>query len=87
MDMFIDLHQLQKIRRNGPRYTWTRKQSDPIMVTLDKIQVFTEWEPNILYVLHGAELELDQINGQSFLILGRTREKDQNISILKNSGF
>jgi hypothetical protein len=85
--MFIDLHQLQEIRRNGPRYTWTRKQSDPIMVTLDKIQVFTEWEPNILYVLHGAELELDQINGQSFLILGRTREKDQNISILKNSGF
>jgi hypothetical protein len=66
MDMFIDLHQLQEIRRNGPRYTWTRKQSDPIMVTLDKIQVFTEWEPNILYVLHGAELELDQINGQSF---------------------
>jgi hypothetical protein len=64
MDIFIDLHQLQEM--SGPRYTWTSKQSDPIMMTLDKIQVSTEWESNVLYVLHGAKLELDQVNGQSF---------------------
>jgi hypothetical protein len=43
-NMFIDLHQLQEIRRNGPRYTWTNKQKNPVMVTLDRIMVFTEWE-------------------------------------------
>jgi hypothetical protein len=36
-NIFIDLHQLQEIRRTGPRYTWT-------MVTLDRILVSTKWE-------------------------------------------
>jgi hypothetical protein len=28
-NMFTDLHQLQEIRRNGPKYTWTNKQKKP----------------------------------------------------------
>jgi hypothetical protein len=35
LNMFIDLHQLQEIRRNGPRHTWKNKQKNPAMVTLD----------------------------------------------------
>jgi hypothetical protein len=27
-NMFIDLHQLQEIRRNGPKFTWTNKQKN-----------------------------------------------------------
>jgi hypothetical protein len=41
---FIDLHQLQEIRRCGPRYTWSNKQVNPIIVTLDIIMVSTDWE-------------------------------------------
>jgi exonuclease III len=43
-NMFIDLRQLKEIRRNGPRYTWTNKQARPVMETLDRILVATEWE-------------------------------------------
>jgi hypothetical protein len=43
-NMFIDLHQLKEIHRNGPKYTWTNKQTCPVMVTLDRILVSTEWE-------------------------------------------
>jgi hypothetical protein len=27
-NMFINLHQLQEIRRNGPKFTWTNKQKN-----------------------------------------------------------
>jgi hypothetical protein len=43
-NMFIDLHQLQEIKRNGSRFTWTNKQVKPMMVNLDIILVSTEWE-------------------------------------------
>jgi exonuclease III len=43
-NMFIDLHQLLEIRRSGTRYTWTNKQANSIMVTLDRIPVTTKWE-------------------------------------------
>jgi hypothetical protein len=43
-NMFIDLHQLQEVRRHGPKFTWTNKQSIPVMVTLDRILVATKWE-------------------------------------------
>jgi hypothetical protein len=43
-NMFIDAYQLQEIRRNGPKFTWTNKQVSPVMVTLDRILVSTEWE-------------------------------------------
>jgi endonuclease/exonuclease/phosphatase family metal-dependent hydrolase len=43
-NMFIDAHRLQEIRRNGPKYTWTNKQLLPIMVTLGRILISTEWE-------------------------------------------
>jgi hypothetical protein len=56
-NMFIDIHQVKEIRRNGPRYTWTNKQAKPVMVTLDKILVSTEWEDKHPSVLHGAKLE------------------------------
>jgi hypothetical protein len=44
LNMFIDLHQLHEIRRNGPKFTWTTKQINPTMVTPDMILVSTEWE-------------------------------------------
>jgi hypothetical protein len=43
-NMFIDLHQLQEIRRSGSKYTWTNKQTNPVMENLDRILVSTEWE-------------------------------------------
>jgi hypothetical protein len=43
-NMFIDLHQLQEIRRSGSKYTWTNKQVNPVMENLDRILVSTEWE-------------------------------------------
>jgi exonuclease III len=43
-NMFIDLHQLQEIRRNVPKFTWSNKQSDLVMVNLDRVLVSTEWE-------------------------------------------
>jgi hypothetical protein len=39
-NMFIEVHQLQELRRSGPRYTW----KNPVIVTLDRILVSTEWE-------------------------------------------
>jgi hypothetical protein len=32
------------VRRDGPKFTWTNKQTIPVMVTLDRILVATEWE-------------------------------------------
>jgi hypothetical protein len=43
-NMFINLHQLQEIRRNGPKFTWTNKQKKSVMVKLDRILASTEWE-------------------------------------------
>jgi hypothetical protein len=43
-NMFIDLHQLQELKRSGSKFTWTNKQINPVMVTLDGILVSTEWE-------------------------------------------
>jgi hypothetical protein len=43
-NMFIDLHQLQEIRRSGSKYTWTNKQSNHVMGNLDGILVSTDWE-------------------------------------------
>jgi hypothetical protein len=42
-NMFIDFHQLQKIR-SGPKFTWTNKHANPVMVTLDRILVSIEWK-------------------------------------------
>jgi exonuclease III len=44
MNMFIDHHQLQEIRKNGTKFTWSNKQSDIVMVNLDRVLVSTEWE-------------------------------------------
>jgi hypothetical protein len=47
MDMFnnfIGDHCLREVIRAGPRYTWTKKQNDPIMVNLDRFLVSLEWE-------------------------------------------
>jgi hypothetical protein len=30
-NMFIELHNLQEIKRTGPRFTWTNKQKNPVM--------------------------------------------------------
>jgi hypothetical protein len=47
-NMFIDLHQLKEIKRHGPKFTWTNKQSNPVMVNLDKVLVSPEWEIKFL---------------------------------------
>jgi hypothetical protein len=41
-NMFIDLFQLQEIRRSGVKFTWTSKQINPVMVNLDRILVTIE---------------------------------------------
>jgi hypothetical protein len=41
-NMFIDLHQLQELKISGPKFTWTNKQPNPVMVTLDRILVSTD---------------------------------------------
>ena len=33
-----------EIKRGGIRYTWTNKQSCPVMVNLDRVLVTTDWE-------------------------------------------
>jgi hypothetical protein len=43
-NMFIDLFQLQEIRRSGVKFTWTNKQINLVMINLDRILVSTEWE-------------------------------------------
>lgn len=41
---FIAENKLLEIKRGGPRYTWTNKQSCPVMVNLDRVLVTTDWE-------------------------------------------
>jgi hypothetical protein len=43
-NIFIDLHELQEIRRCGAKYTWINKQVNPMMVNLDRILVSNDWE-------------------------------------------
>jgi hypothetical protein len=54
-NMFKDLHQLQEISRCGVKYTWTNRQRNPIMETLNRILVSNEWESRFPCVLHGAK--------------------------------
>jgi hypothetical protein len=42
--MFIDLHQLQEIKRSGTKYTWSNKQVSPVMVNLEMVFASVEWE-------------------------------------------
>jgi hypothetical protein len=41
---FIGNHQIREVRRAGPKYTWTNKQLNPIMVNLDRFLISTNWE-------------------------------------------
>lgn len=41
---FITTNELMEIKRGGPRFTWTNKQSSPIIVELDMILVSTSSE-------------------------------------------
>lgn len=41
---FISTNGLMEIKRGGPRFTWTNKQTCPILVELDRILVFPSWE-------------------------------------------
>jgi hypothetical protein len=47
VNIFINLHQLQEIRRSGPIFTWTNNQSEPVMVKLDRILMSTNWEAKV----------------------------------------
>jgi hypothetical protein len=42
-NMFIDLHQLQEIKRSDFIYSWTNKQTAPVMENLDRI-LMSKWE-------------------------------------------
>lgn len=41
---FISNHELSELLRSGPRYTWTNKQDNPILVVLDRVLVSQNWE-------------------------------------------
>jgi hypothetical protein len=41
---FIETHHLREIHRVGPRFTWTNKQSNPVMSNIDRILASTEWD-------------------------------------------
>jgi hypothetical protein len=41
---FIGNHQIREVRRAGPKYAWTNKQLNPIMVNLDRFLISTDWE-------------------------------------------
>lgn len=47
MDLFNDFigdHHLREVIRVGPKYTWTKKQSDPVLVNLDIFFISLDWE-------------------------------------------
>jgi hypothetical protein len=57
MDMFnnfIGDHCLREVIRAGPRYTWTNKQDDPIMVNLDRFLVAWNGSLGSLFARLGA---------------------------------
>jgi exonuclease III len=41
---FIENHHLREIHRVGPKFTWTNKQSNPVMSNIDIIVASTEWD-------------------------------------------
>ena len=41
---FIGNHNLREIKRSGPKFSWTNKQSLPTLVNLDRFFVSTDWE-------------------------------------------
>jgi exonuclease III len=41
---FIENNHLREIYRAGPKFTWTNKQSNPVMSNIDRILASTEWD-------------------------------------------
>jgi hypothetical protein len=77
-NMFIDLHQLQEIRRSGPKYTWTNKRTNPVMVMLDRILVSTEWEQKHPLCFAWSKTRVGSDHWPIFLDSGVNSEKRQN---------
>jgi hypothetical protein len=51
MDMFSDFitnHKLRKLSRGGPKFTWSNKQVNPVLVKLDRFSISTKWEENFM---------------------------------------
>jgi exonuclease III len=76
-NMFIDLHQLQEIRRSGPKYTWTNKRTNPVMVMLDRILVSTEWELKHPLCFAWSKTRVGSDHWPIFLDLWVNSEKDK----------
>jgi hypothetical protein len=75
LNMFIDLHQLQEIKRSGPRYTWTNKRTNPVMVTLDRILVTNKWESKHPLCFAWSKIRVDSDYWPIFLDSGESSEK------------
>lgn len=51
MDAFnemINVTELREIQRTGSRFTWSNKQTPPIMCVLDMVLVSNSWKTNII---------------------------------------
>jgi hypothetical protein len=75
-NMFIGLHQLQEIRRSDPRYTWTNKRTNHVMVTLDRILVTTEWESKHPLCFTWSKTRVGSNHWPIFLDSGESSEKE-----------
>jgi hypothetical protein len=67
--MFIELHQLQEIRRSDSKYTWINKQKNPIMITLDRILVSTKWEAKFPLYFAWSKIRVDSNNWPTLPLL------------------
>jgi hypothetical protein len=74
-NMFIDLNQLQEIRRNRPKYTWTNKQVNPVMVTRDRVLVSTGWESKYPLCFAWRKTRVGSYHWLIFLDTGEQMEK------------
>jgi exonuclease III len=86
-NIFIDLHQLQEIRRSGSKYTWTNKQANPVTKNLDIILVSTEWEHKYPLCFAWSKNRSGYDHWPVSLTLVKIQETDKNVSSLKNNGY
>jgi hypothetical protein len=83
--MFIDLHQLQEIKRSGSRFTWTNKQIKPVMVNLDIILVSTSWETRFPLCYAWSRTRADSDHWPIMMDSGENSNRGQKHSTLKST--
>lgn len=89
MDKFnalIGKFQLRELARAGPCYTWTNKQSSPILAKLDRILVTTDWETRFPICLAWSLTRVGSDHSPIILDSGEHGPPDQDTSILRING-